>query len=164
MKTQKWIFMAKVFIALFFCGIIVFWGFQAFAEEWWTEAQKEVWKTVEARWELIIKGDAKALTANPHEGALSWWPQQLNPVGKEYLEGAYKGWFGLNQPVSYELNPLAINIVRNIATVFFYSKWEGKAPPEPYSGRNFQVYIKQDGKWRMLGSMSSPCEGSTVCY
>jgi len=44
MKTQK-----KVFISLFLCGVIVFWGFLVFAEDW-TEAQKEVWKTVEARW------------------------------------------------------------------------------------------------------------------
>jgi hypothetical protein len=32
------------------CGIIFFWSIQASGEEW-TEAQKEVWKSVEAFWE-----------------------------------------------------------------------------------------------------------------
>jgi len=80
------------------------------------------------------------------------------------MEEGFKNWFSWKQPVSFELNPLAINIVGNIATVFFYFKWEGKSPSEPYRGRNFQVYIKQDGKWKLLGSMSCPCEGSTVLF
>jgi hypothetical protein len=83
MKSQKGNSMLMVFMLLFFSGSILFGGLQAYSEEW-TEAQKEVWKTVEARWESIIKGDAEVLAANLHEDALIWWPQskrQTNPPG-----------------------------------------------------------------------------------
>jgi len=163
MKTPKRNFILMVFIFLLLSGSIFFGVFQAFAEEW-TEAQKEVWKTVEARWELIIKGDAKALAANLHEDALIWWPQNSNPSRKEVMEGQFRDWFRLNMPLSYELKPVAINIVGNISTAFFYFKWESKIPPNTFKGRNFQVFIKQDGNWKMLGDSSSLCDGSTYCY
>jgi len=100
-----------LFVLLFLSVSILFEGFQAFAEEW-TEAQKLVWKTVESKWELIIKGDAKALAADYHQDALIWWPQNAYPSRKEVMEEQFKDWFSRSwsKPVSYELKPVAINI------------------------------------------------------
>jgi len=163
MRTQKKTFMLTLFVSLFLSGSIFFGSFQARAEEW-TEEQKEVWKTVEARWELIIKGDAEALAENLHNDALIWWPQNAYPSRKEAMEGQFREWFRLNKPLSYELKPVAINIVGNISTAFFYFKWESKVPPNTFKGRNFQVFLKQAGRWKMLGDSSSLCDGSTYCY
>jgi Domain of unknown function (DUF4440) len=163
MKTQKRNFMVIVLIFLFLSGSNLFCGFQAFAEEW-TEAQKEVLKTLESRWELIIKGDVETLVANLHANALIWWPQDASPTRKERMGGEYRGWFGWAKPVSYELKPVEINIVGNISTAFVYYKWESKTPPKTVKGRNFLVLIKQGGKWTILGSSSTPCEGNTFCY
>ena len=47
MKKQGKNCFVKVFLPLLFGGVILFLGFQASAEEW-NDAQKEVWKSVEA--------------------------------------------------------------------------------------------------------------------
>lgn len=51
MKTRRTDLMTSVAIFLLLCGLIVFWSFQVFGEEW-TAEQKEVWKAVETDAEL----------------------------------------------------------------------------------------------------------------
>ena len=155
--------MKSIAISVLICMLILASGFNALAEEW-TAEQKEVWTTVEKRWALIIDGNAETLAENLHEDALIWWPQNAYPSPKKVMEGQYKEWFRLNQPLSYELKPVAINVVGNISTVCFYFKWQQKNPPNTFKGRNFQVFIRQDGKWKMLADSSSLCDGSTYCF
>ena len=47
MNKQGTYLVARVLFYLLFSIVIVFWGFQVSAIEW-TEAQKEMWKTMEA--------------------------------------------------------------------------------------------------------------------
>ncbi len=157
--------MKSIIIFITVCAFVVPSGLQAFGEEW-TAEQKEVWKTVDAQWELILKGGFEALVENYHKDVLIWWPHNSNPSRKESMEGQFRDWFGkgYTKPVSYELNPAAINIFGNISTVYFYYKWESENPSIIYKGRNFQVFIKQDGKWKMLGSSTCPCGENTFCY
>jgi len=96
--------MKSVIIFITVCVFVVASGLQAFAEKW-TAEQKKVWKTVEAQWELILKGDYKALVENYHKDVLIWWPQNSNPSRKESMEGQFKDLFrkGYNKPVSHIL-------------------------------------------------------------
>ncbi len=124
MKKHRTKLFAKTLFSLLFSGVIVFCGFQVSAEEW-NEEQKEVWKSVEAGWKLFVKGDIDAIAAIAVEGYLEWWPNDPNPFGKNYMKGKYKRWFDGNKPVSYELKPVALNIIGDVANVFYFYKWNG---------------------------------------
>ena len=163
MKTQKRVNRTAVFVSLLFCGIVVFWGIRVSAEEW-TDAQKEVWKSVEAGWELILKGDIDTLEANSTEGVLIWWPPHPKPFGKGSMKIRYNAWFNYNKPVSYELKPVAIEIIGGVSTVFYHYKWTGDKMPDIVSGRIFATFIKQDAKWEFVGSMSCSCDTTPYCF
>jgi len=62
MKTKGTNFRARTSIYLLLCGLIVFWSFQVFGEEW-TEEQKEIWKVVVADYESFKQGDLEGLKA-----------------------------------------------------------------------------------------------------
>ncbi|MGV7224811.1 MAG: nuclear transport factor 2 family protein [Nitrospinales bacterium] len=154
MKNQKRIFMATVFIFLFFFGIIVFWGFQAIGEEW-TDEQKEVWKSVQANWENYKKGDVGALLAVQHD-MVTWWVSKPEPLRKIHMKQSYRNWFDYDKPVSYKLRPLAITIFNNIANVFYIYKWNGNILSD--KGRSFETWVKQDNKWLAIGGLTSSCD------
>jgi ketosteroid isomerase-like protein len=164
MKTQKRIYRSTVYTSLFICGLIIFWGFQVSAIEW-TDAQKKVWKTVEASWEFISKGDVEALVADAGESSFMWWPDHPDPFGGgSAMKAQYNSWFGWNKPVSYEISPVAVNIVGDVSTVFYYYKYKGDKLPDTISGRILSTWIKQDGKWKFVGSMSCYCDKTPFCY
>ncbi len=164
MKTQKRIDRVTVLLSLFLTGAIALWGIQVSAEEW-TDAQKEVLKSVEAGWESILKDDIETLGARSAEGFLTWWPARANPFGKDSINIRYLSWFTWNKPVSYELNPIAISIIGDTSLVFYYYKWKGdKQPDTEVSGRLFQTYIKQDGKWKYAGGMGCSCDTTPFCF
>jgi len=162
MKKKGTNLFAKVFTSLFFSGVILFLGFQASAEEW-NDAQKAVWKSVEAGWELFVKGDIYAIAAIAVEGYSEWWPNDPKPFGDNYMKPKYKRWFEGNKPVSFELKPVAINIIGDTANVFYFYKWNGDKMPATTKGRQYSTWIKQNNKWKFMGSMGCSCDRQPYC-
>ena len=151
MKTQQ-----KAFISLLLCGVIVFWGSQAFAKDW-TEAQKEVWKSVEAMWENFKQGDEAAVMALLHDDLVIWPARKRIPWDKYKIRLEWRTWFsGPNKLVSYELEPLSIHILGDVANVYSLFTWGTKKEPRYNNGRAMQTFIKQDNKWLLIGSMGVP--------
>jgi len=74
------------------------------------------------------------------------------------MRANYNGWFNMNKPVSYELKPTAIKIIGDTAIVLYQYKWKGEKKSDYLKNREFSTYIKQDGKWRLFGSMTSSCD------
>jgi hypothetical protein len=97
-------------------------GFSGFGEEW-TAAQKEVWKTVEASYEIILKGDLEALEAFAVERSLAWWHYHQYPFRKEFANSNFRAWFSFNKPVSFDLKPIAISTVNFFAHCETPKKW-----------------------------------------
>ena len=155
MKTQKRIYRSTVFISLFLCGIIAFSSSQTNAKEW-TEAQKEMWKSVEAMWENFKQGDEKAVMAIHHDDCVNWWATRRLPADKYQIRLAFRTWLtGPDKPVSYELEPLSIHIFGDIANVYYIRTWGTKKVPKYNHGRLMQTYLKQDNKWMLIGSMGA---------
>ena len=160
MKTQKRIFMATMFISLFFCGIIVFWGSQAIGQEW-TAEQKEVWEAVQANWETLKKGDVEAALAMKHEDAVVWFASAPKPLKKEFLGYTYKSWFDYEKPTTAKLKPLNINIFGNVANVYYLYKYEGEKLSD--IGRALVTLVKQGNTWLAIGSLSASCDKNPPC-
>ena len=112
MKSLK----AKILIPIILCGIMVFWNFAVYAEEW-TEAEKEVWSVIEMNWELLKQGDYKAYEANTHDNAIIWWGRNALPLPKDLIMGSYQGWVSSPdaRPETYQIEPFAIQIFGDIA-------------------------------------------------
>ena len=160
MKTQGTSLLARISVFLFICGLIVFWGFQVSGEEW-TAEQKEIWKTLESSWETFKLGDVEALMAFYHEGNLEWWSSRTHPYGTDELKLRYKDWFDYDKPVSIELKPIHIRIFGDFAIVFYQVKWKGKVYSD--NSRRLCAYIKENNKWKKIGSMSCSCEEPSKC-
>jgi len=152
MKTKIAILKTRILICIILCGILAFWNFQAFGEEW-TEAQKEVWKSVQANWETLKNGDIEAALAAYHDDLVAWWVSKPEPFRKVHLKQIYRNWFDYDKLVSYELKPLAITVFNNIANVFYIYKWNGNILSD--KGRRLEVWVKQDNKWLEIGGLTS---------
>ena len=160
MKTQGTSLLSRVSVSLLICGLIVFWGFQAIGEQW-TAEQKEIWEVVVADYELFKKGDVDGILASRHDDVVIWWGNKPIPYDKELLRSNYKGWFDYDIPVNYELEPLAIQIIGNVASVFCTYKFSGKILSG--SGRDMETWIKQDNKWLMINSFGASCDKLPPC-
>jgi len=157
MKTLK-----KAFIALSICGMIVFWTSQAIGEDW-TAEQKEVWAAVQAGWEALKNGDVKAATAGQHDKMLAWWIRRPDPMNKELIQLGYKSWISQAKPNYVKLEPLAINIVNNVANAFYLFKWQSSNKEVFQRGRALLTLVRQDDKWLAIGSLSSSCDRPAPC-
>ena len=157
MKTQIRKVMRMVFFFLFLCGLIAFSSSQINAKDW-TEAQKEVWKTVEAFWEGIKQADEKAIIAIHHDDCVIWWATRRLPTDKYNIRLAYRKLISSPDEyklVSYELDPQSIHIFGDVANVYYMYKWGTKKEPKYSSGRSMQTYKKQDNKWLLIGQMNA---------
>ncbi|UCE51309.1 MAG: nuclear transport factor 2 family protein [Desulfobacterales bacterium] len=162
MKTKGRNFGLRAVICLLFCGLILFWSFQVFGEEW-TEEQKEIWKVVVADYESFKQGDLEGLKAARHDDVVIWWGNKFMPFDKKEAMDNYQGWFSWDKPVNWELKPLAINVVGNIAVVFYAYKYSGKIISNVGLGRAMKTWIKQDNKWQLIGGFSASCAELPPC-
>jgi ketosteroid isomerase-like protein len=160
MKKQKRIHRTAFFLSLFICGIIVFWGYQVFGQEW-TAEQKEVWKAVEADTELFKQGDVDGILGGRHDDVAVWWGNKAYPLDKNGVASGYKRWFNWDKPVKWELEPYAIKVIGNVAVVFYTWKWTGKSNSR--KGRKMNTYIKQDNRWLLIGSLNADCDKPPPC-
>ena len=155
MKTQQ-----KGFISLFLCGIIVFWCSLAVGEDW-TAEQKEIWEVVVVDREKYKQGDLEGILASRHDNVVIWWGDKPIPYDKKLLRANYRGWFSYDKPTKLEIEPLAIKVIGNVASVFFTYKYSGNILSG--SGRVLETWIKQDGKWLMINSFGASCDKLPPC-
>ena len=160
MQRTKATLKARISISILICGILLFWGFQAIGEEWNAE-EKEVWKVVEADFELFKKGDLERIMASRHDDVLIWWGDRPNPFDKGLSQYNYKGWFDFDIPVNWELEPLGIKVSGKVAIVAFSYKFSGNVISG--NGRIMETWVKQDNSWLMMGSMGASCDKLPPC-
>jgi ketosteroid isomerase-like protein len=160
MKKQGTNMVFRVSIFLLLCGAIIFGGIQVSAEEW-TNAQKEVWNSVKAPWEYFKQGDLEGFMTIYHDDAVEWWRNSASPLGKVMMKARFSEWLNYDKPITYELEPVSIQIFGNIANVMYKVKWKGNILSD--NGRNMQTWIKQDNRWKFFSGMSASCDKPLKC-
>jgi hypothetical protein len=137
----------RLMVVLFGISLLFFGGIRAFGQEWSTE-QKEVLKMEIAYWDFFKEGNIKGYMELWHKDVIAWPHWAKNPIGKEILEKWAGGpWFKL---LSYDLKPLAINIFSNFAIIYYRVDSVG-VENKNYSTRIGHFWMKQDGKWQIIG-------------
>jgi ketosteroid isomerase-like protein len=161
MQTTKAMSKAKISISILLCGILVFWSSQVYGQEW-TDEQKQVWKMVEIWWENAKQGDVEALLANYYVmESYEWGPSEAIPMDKKAALPKLKEWFNYDKPISYELEPLNIHIVGDVALIFYLNKWKGNIISD--KARQIDTYVKHDNKWKFMGGMGCSCNNPPTC-
>jgi hypothetical protein len=161
MKITREMFKPRVSIPIILCGIILFWSFAAFGEEW-TKPQKEVWSVIEKRWEKIKEGDYNFVKAQTHDDAFIWFRGINTPLGKFSIMPFYGQWIKHSRPVNYELKPYVIQIFGDIANVMFAVRWNDGQNDSDH-GRALTTFKKESGKWRLISSLGASCENLLNC-
>ena len=162
MKTKTMNLLTWVLVSVILFGILLLWNSKVFGEDW-TAEQKEVWVSVQGFWETIKKGDVEATLAGQHDNMLDWFSTYPDPLKKEYLREAYNNWFNWSVPTFFKLEPSNIHIFNNVANVFYFYSWKSANKEIFDKGRALEIWVKQDNKWLMIGSLSSSCDRIPTC-
>lgn len=120
----------------------------------WSKEQKEVWKTVEAYWDVAAKGDVAGFTAFFHDSFKGWNNAADVPDNKaarsKFIEYGLKS----SENVLYTVTPATIWVKDNFAFVHYYytsldKDTEGKE--KWTAGRWTDILMKDGNKWVMVG-------------
>jgi hypothetical protein len=130
-----------------------------YAQEW-TSDQKEVWTVVNDSWAKFKTGDVDGMAAVIHPKYQGWTDSDPLPTDKEHMVAWYNKMKSMMQVDDYSLNPARIVVVKNSALVDYYFNlsttytWEGEQVSKQIKGKNVEFYVKEDGKWMLLGDMT----------
>lgn len=140
--------------------VFAFLGVSTLVAQEWTKEQKEIWEVVETGWAKWQEGDFDASIASIHEKYLGWNNKDPLPTSKEK-------WVKSNEAIKdyvkveyYDLQPARILVYGNVAVVHYYFEnyitytKEDQKKEYNYKGKNAEFYIKEDGKWFLIGDMS----------
>jgi hypothetical protein len=90
-----------------------------FAQEW-SPAQKEVWKNVEAYWALDAAGNLDGFMSYFHENYIGWEINEPMPSNKATVRKFVDHDYKTEKTVLYNITPVAINVIGNVAIVDYY--------------------------------------------
>lgn len=131
-----------------------------FTQEW-TKAQLEVWNVVEDSWTKWKAEDIDGMAFSIHEKYQGWNNQQPLPLTKEMLIKNYQN-ADFGKLDYYAINPARIVITENAAVVDYYFNFKVIIEHEEeenkayyINGQNVEFYIKEGGKWLLLGDMTT---------
>jgi hypothetical protein len=132
----------------------------AFAQEW-TKTQKEVWQVVEDSWTKWKAGDIEGSIAYLHDKYQGWSDNVPLPYTKEQIRQYFQEMKNAMKIEYFELNPARIVVTENAAVVDYYYGYEAtytkgeKKETKESQGKNTEFYVKEGGKWLLLGDMTT---------
>ncbi len=112
--------------------------------------------------ELLYNGDFDGYFANVHEDYQGWNNQIPLPVNKTlYKQMMPSNDIGASIKLDYLMNnPARIVVSGDVAVVHYFFAYsltmstEGDSEPINQRGTNTEFYVKEDGKWLLLGDMT----------
>ena len=149
----------KLLITLCLLIIIGVFQSQTQAQEL-SAAQKEVWELEENFWNTWKDRTSDSLTTFYHKEAVIWssssaWPKDRSFTGSPYYYGVG------NRIASFELTPHEIRNFGNVAVVQYEVKVNSFG--KQLKLRISSSWMKQDGKWVIIGAMEDSCSELPKC-
>jgi len=132
----------------------------AFAQEW-TKAQKEVWQVVEDGWKCYQTGNVDGIAAIIHPRYQGWDDKSFLPYSKDKSMQQYKEWKDITKLDFYDIEPARITVTENAALVDYYYSFSitttlaDKKETKERKGMYVEFYVKEGGKWLLLGDMTT---------
>jgi len=114
--------------------------------------QQKIWRLVELYWESAQNGDLESLMNLLHDKFVFWPQGYAVPYNKSEIKFLFGKWLTHNRPKMYELNPLAIQIIKNVAIVHYSYNTRGNWGPG--NGRSTSVWMQNNEEWKLIGGMN----------
>src|SRR5713101_3868381 len=115
----------------------------------WSDAQKDVWKTVQGLWRVWQKEDVAGSASYMHPDFSSW--NYRDDLPETFSKTETEAVFKMRSLSAYELKPLTIKVYDNFAFVHYryssvtHAKSDGRE--QKVEGRYTDILIKQNGRW-----------------
>lgn len=151
--------MKKTFKMALIAALSIF-VMQAAHSQEWTKAQTEVWQVVENTWMKWKLNDFAGSNASVHMKYQGWNNLMPLPLSKSEMMKMEEEMKDQSKILTYSISPARIVVTENAAVVHYYFYVEEeytygeKKEMNTYSGKNSDFYIKEDGKWMLLGDMT----------
>jgi hypothetical protein len=131
---------------------------QAFGQEL-SAVQKEIWEMEEKYWSSWKKGGARSIHAFHNKAAIIW---ASNATFTTTIKNVYGEFDGIGDLLgSFELEPDEIRIFGIVAVAQYYAKINSLG--KPITLRISHTWMKQDGKWVIIGAMHGSCSNLPNC-
>ncbi|MFZ0390256.1 MAG: nuclear transport factor 2 family protein [Calditrichia bacterium] len=143
----------RLFIILFAMLLAVIMNSSVQAQEWSSE-QQAVWKNVNAYWDAFAGGNVNNMLSYYHDSYRGWGFNEPLPGTKSETQKGLKYFLQNNSIVMYNIKPVAINVLDDIAVVHYYYDMTFKSTEgeeQNTSGRWTDVLMKQGNKWLLIG-------------
>ncbi|MCH7974564.1 MAG: nuclear transport factor 2 family protein [Bacteroidetes bacterium] len=133
------------------CSFII--ADSSFAQKWSSE-QKEVWKSVEASWDLYAAGDLNGLISYIDKSFVGWDNNSKVPSKKSETVKFIRYFFPKSKILFHSLKPVAIWVEGDFAFVHYYylqvnKNADGKENTE--TGRWTDILMKDGNRWVLVG-------------
>lgn len=132
----------------------------AFSQEW-TKAQSEVWQVVEKAWKDYQTGNWESVAASMHPNYQGWDDHTFLPYSKEKALQQVKDYFTTAKLQSFDIEPARITVIKDAAVVNYYYYYTlvtvlaDKKETLERKGMYVEFYVKDGGKWLLLGDMTT---------
>ena len=124
------------------------------AAQEWSDAQKEVWKAIEADWALFADRNLEGHFNNLHPDFLGWAYDQALPIDKASRSKWAAHFYKTRTPIIHEIKPVGIKIHGNVAFAHYYYVdvyKDAEDKQKTVKGRFTDILIKEGDKWLFIG-------------
>jgi hypothetical protein len=142
--------------AIVFMLCTLFFVTSALAQEW-TKEQAELWGEIEASWMKWKDGDIDGALAGFHSDYLGWGSEYPMPADKAKITKWWNMMKDNYKVMMLDLTPVRIAVVGDAAVAHYYFSFYGMrmGKEEAVQGKNTEFYVKENGKWLLLGDHTS---------
>jgi uncharacterized protein (TIGR02246 family) len=155
MRTAVSIF-AGIFILVALCCLQI----------WAQTDEDQIWKNEKAYLDFLKMKDSEGMVSLWNEDGIGWPASTPLPSGDKESRKAYlDGLFSQTDILAYEFNHKVIKVFGDAAIVHYILYWTVKDPEgkeEKLKTRITHTWMKQDGKWKIIGGMSSELNKSVT--
>lgn len=144
-------------------AVIVLAGSSAAVAQEWSAAQKDVWKSVEAYWDLGAKRDVDGMLGYFHDSYLGWSNQSPLPNGKAEVRKWMTHEFETTTEVLHTIQPVGIAIHGDMAIVHYYFvvlETNAKGEEQTRQGRWTDILKKQGDRWVLVADHGGQASGN----
>jgi hypothetical protein len=149
----------KTIVKSVLVAVMILGATNLFAQEW-TKEQLEVWQVAEEGWKRWKAGDIDGELALLHSKYQGWSTEEPVPLSKETTSQLYYSMKENLRLDYYMLNPIRIVVLDNAAVVDYYFRYYisftlgGQTKQEEGYGKIAEFYVRETGKWLLLGDMT----------
>ncbi len=124
----------------------------------WTPAEQELWDLEQTYMQYLATGNVDSMMTYYHEKFVGWPSHSAEPVNREAAEGSLRGLLKDLKILAHKFQPCAMVMYEKTAIVHYMVELKLAGPGDEEITTGFRIihtWIKEDGKWKILGGMSA---------